>query len=114
MWLSVTSKQCLTDEDRKIFKNLLENLKKDTKGLNHPANTCMHFSCQQIIGMGPKVLPLIFEDYIHADGGDGFKHWAWPLDAITAIDIGVDSRDGFKWKSARLAWLDWGLQNGFV
>lgn len=63
------------------------------------AETCMHPAYQQIIGLGPKVLPLILED---VEAGE--LHWGWALRALT----GRDAAEGVQTlPDARDAWLRW-------
>jgi hypothetical protein len=66
----------------------------------------MHSAYQQIIGLGPVALPLIFKE-LEAKG----DWWFWALTAITGEDVakGTDTFDG-----ARQMWLDWGRKYGYL
>jgi hypothetical protein len=66
----------------------------------------MHRSYQQIIGMGPEVLPQILES-LKAEP----DHWYWALSAITGKDPAEGSET---FAAAREAWLLWGQGEGLI
>lgn len=55
--------------------------KKQTRLLSSRLEIAMHPDYQKIIGMGPQVLPLIFQSFVEA-----YDHWHWALSAITDED----------------------------
>jgi hypothetical protein len=56
--------------------------------------------------MGPAALPFILRD-LRQRGG----HWLWALFAITGED---PSPEGTDYETAVRAWLDWGVQRGYL
>jgi len=60
------------------FSRLADRWRIETGGMSAPQQKIMHESYQQIIGMGPEVLPFIFRE-LQDRGG----HWFWALSAIT-------------------------------
>lgn len=66
------------------------------------------FSYQQIIGMGPQVIPLILADLQREP-----DHWFWALEAITGENPVVQADRGDISAMAN-AWLEWGEQRGLV
>ena len=68
----------------------------------------MHFAYQRIIGKGPLVFPLIFED-LEAWGGQ----WYWALRAITGENPLHENPVG-KVALMKKDWLTWARDHGFV
>jgi hypothetical protein len=66
----------------------------------------MNGAYQQIIGLGPDVLPLILAE-LEQETND----WFWALAAIAGEDPaeGAETPD-----SAAEAWLDWGRRRGYL
>ena len=65
-----------------------------------------HPAYQEIIGMGPIVIPLIFKTLqIEVD------HWFWALKAITGEDP-VKPEERGDLEKMRNSWLKWGKENG--
>lgn len=64
----------------------------------------MHPAYQQIIGLGPDVLPLILEDVVA-----GELHWGWALRALTGHDAAAGAPT---LSEARDAWIRWGRDSG--
>src|ERR1044072_7091957 len=60
------------------FRNLVEQWHRETMHISSTTEMATNFAYQQIIGMGEKVLPLIFRE-LQETGG----HWFWALRAIT-------------------------------
>lgn len=61
-----------------------------------------------VIGMGPRVVPLLLEDL-----KSGNTPWFWALKAITREDVGSDVGAG-DFRSLRDAWLVWGATKGLL
>jgi hypothetical protein len=61
---------------------------------------------QQIIGLGPAVVPLLLERL-----RDRPDHWFWALSILTDQDP-ADGAHGFV--EAREAWLSWGRSHGYI
>ncbi|MBI2205809.1 MAG: hypothetical protein HYU41_18345 [Candidatus Rokubacteria bacterium] len=81
------------------FAELVRRWKRDTALTSSIAKVSMHSAYQEIIGMGARALPLIFEE-LEQRGGD----WFWALRAITGEDPARGSSD---FDEAKRAWLDW-------
>lgn len=90
------------------FKRLATEWKRATAILSAGDVICMHPAYQQIIGMGPAVLPLIFRE-LERD----VDHWFWALHSITGVDPLPESSHGNMNEMAR-TWLAWGRENGFA
>jgi hypothetical protein len=91
---------------RDRFSELSRKWHEETDFLSSPADVFMNFNYQQIIGMGPAVLPLIIEE-LAGHGG----RWFWALRAITGADPVPEPAHG-RARQMRQAWLDWWEQNG--
>ncbi len=68
---------------------------------------CMHPTYQQIIGMGPSVVPLILRE-LERDP----DFWFWALKAITGEDPVPHASRG-KLREMTRAWLRWGREQGY-
>jgi hypothetical protein len=67
----------------------------------------MHPAYQQIIAMGPVVIPEILKELIK-----GPDHWFWALRALTQ---GEDPAKGLNMMQAATdAWIKWGRENGYL
>jgi len=66
------------------------------------------FSYQNIIGMGPAVVPLILKELEKEP-----DHWFWALEAITGENPVGENEAGDLEASAR-AWVQWGKQKGIL
>ena len=66
----------------------------------------LDLSYQQIIGLGPRVVPLVLED-LAGKGG----HWFWALLVLTGND---EARGEQTMEGARQAWLRWGRGQGLI
>jgi hypothetical protein len=67
----------------------------------------VHPAYQAIIGMGERVLPLIFEE-LHRE----LDHWFWALRAITRADP-IPAKDVGDLEAMRRYWLAWASRNGY-
>lgn len=81
------------------FAELVRRWKRDTALTSSIAKAAMHSAYQEIIGMGERALPLIFEELEHRGG-----HWFWALRAITGEDPARGISD---FDAARHAWIEW-------
>jgi hypothetical protein len=66
----------------------------------------MHPAYQQIIGLGPSVLPLLLSRMASAP-----DHWGWALQAITGEDP-VPEEDAGDIEAIARAWLAWANRHG--
>ena len=90
------------------FSNLEKEWKESTPMLSSITEIVMHPSYQQIIGMGPTVIPLIFLSMRRELG-----HWFWALSAITGENP-VSIKQRGKIKEMTNAWLDWGHKHLYL
>ena len=92
----------------KTFSRLVDAWKSQRGATSSAAEMAMHPACQQIIGMGPEVLPLLFHEIKREP-----DHWFWALKAIAGVDpVPPESRG--RLRAMGEAWLDWGRQQGYA
>ena len=84
------------------FDNLKNEWKESTAILSSITEIVMHPAYQQIIGMGPTAIPLIFLSMRQKP-----DHWFWALKAITGEDPVPPEHRG-KIRKMNDAWLEWG------
>ncbi len=90
------------------FSNLEKEWKESTPMLSSITEIVMHPSYQQIIGMGPTAIPLIFLSMRRELG-----HWFWALCAITGENpVSIEHRG--KIKEMTDAWLVWGRKQLYL
>lgn len=68
----------------------------------------MHPAYQQIIGMGPEVVPLLLRDLAETE-----SHWFWALRVITN-DNPVPPEHRGRVDRMISAWLSWGMRNNLL
>lgn len=85
------------------FEQLRRQWWEETAHLSSAEQRAIHPSYQQIIGMGPDVVPLILQS-LDAEPDD----WFWALHAITCEDpIPAEKRGNMR--AMADAWIDWGI-----
>lgn len=90
------------------FSNLEKEWKESTLMLSSITEIVMHPSYQQIIGMGPTAIQLIFLSMKRE-----FGHWFWALCAITGENpVSIEHRG--KIKEMTDDWLDWGQKQLYL
>jgi len=90
------------------FRELAELWRRETAYESSPTSLFMHGAYQEIIGMGPAVLPLIFSD-LQANGSS----WFWALRAITGENpVPAEERGNVPRMTER--WLEWGRARGLA
>ena len=90
------------------FQILRDDWKSKTRHLSNTAQIALIFSYQQIIGMGPDVVPLILRELQKET-----DHWFWALEAITGENP-VSEQDAGEMQATAQAWLEWGQRHGLV
>lgn len=90
------------------FLNLEKEWKESTAMLSSVTEIAMHPSYQQIIGMGPTAIQMIFLSM-----GQEPDHWFWALSAITGENP-VHSENQGKIKEMTDAWFEWGREHLYV
>ena len=92
---------------RQRFQALVRQWKEATLLLSSITDMAMHPAYQQIIGMGPSVLPLLFAELRREP-----DHWFWALKAITGQDP-VPPADRGNVRRMADAWLKWAASQGY-
>lgn len=88
------------------FEKLVDRWERETATCSSLHEMILHDAYQQIIGLGPNVVPLILER-MRAEP----NHWFWALQALTR----ASPADGSETVSeATDAWLTWGRSEGLV
>ncbi|MGL6097590.1 MAG: hypothetical protein ACRC7O_17550 [Fimbriiglobus sp.] len=90
------------------FRRLADRWRADTVYLSSPTDIAMHPAYQQIIGLGPQVLPLILAELEREPG-----QWFWALTALTGEDP-VPPADRGRVPAMAAAWLRWGRDHGWI
>jgi len=90
------------------FQELRGDWKSKTRHLSNTAQISLVFSYQQIIGMGPAVVPLILAELEKEP-----DHWFWALEAITGENPVTESDAGDIEAAARV-WVEWGKRKGLL
>jgi hypothetical protein len=90
------------------FDVLAERWRGETEFASAPNALFMNPAYQEIIGLGPAVLPLILRDLAQTH-----DHWFWALRAITGADPVPPEERG---RVERMAehWLEWGRAAGLL
>jgi hypothetical protein len=89
------------------FDELARQWRKANEFVSSTTDIVMHPAYQQIIGMGPDVLPLIFAE-LHRRP----EPWFWALKAITGEDP-VAPADRGRIQAMSQAWLAWAARRGY-
>ncbi len=90
------------------FEQLRDQWKSQSQYLSNSAQVAMLWSYQQIIGMGPPVLPLILTELRRET-----DHWFWALEAISGENPMPTKSQGNVAEMTR-AWIEWGLLKGHI
>ncbi len=89
------------------FRALAAHWKAETGFTSSTTEIAMHPAYQQIIGMGPAVVPLLLREL-----EQNLDHWFWALSAITGADPVPEASRG-RIKEMAEAWLRWGREQGY-
>jgi hypothetical protein len=90
------------------FERLVKWWREENRFTSSMTKLIMHQAYQQIIGIGPAAVPLIFRELQRNP-----DHWFWALTAITG-DNPVKPEDAGDVERMTQAWLEWGKQHGYV
>jgi hypothetical protein len=89
------------------FADLVARWKRERGPYSSSARLAEHPAYQQIIGMGPEVIPLLLRELEREP-----DHWFRALHALTAADpVPAESRG--KVREMAAAWLRWGRAQGY-
>ncbi len=94
-------------KDRIEFCHLVAQWERETRFLSSLDKICTHPAYQRIIGMGEKVLPLIFRE-LETDPA----HWFWALASITGENP-IQPHQRGNLKEMTRAWLEWARSHGY-
>jgi hypothetical protein len=90
------------------FRELASRWRNDVRSVSSTTDRVLHSAYQDIIGMGERVLPLIFRE-LEQHGG----HWFWALRHITHQNP-VSSDDAGNVHKMSEAWLEWGREHHYL
>jgi hypothetical protein len=95
------------EEIEGTFTNLVQQWRNETIGISSTTDLVMHPAYQQIIRMGPVVIPLLLREVERKSG-----RWFWALCEITGEDpVPLEKRG--KTKEMTQLWLEWGKAKGY-
>jgi hypothetical protein len=84
------------------FSQLVNQWRRETRGVSSTDELIRHPAYQQIIGMGKAVIPLLFRELERKSG-----RWFWALNKITGEDPVPPESRGRTQEMIRV-WLEWG------
>lgn len=90
------------------FQMLKAEWEIETAHLSSITAIAMHPAYQQIIGMGPIVIPFILSEMKNKPG-----HWFWALKSIAGHDPVLPEYRG-RIKQMTEVWLRWGKEQGYL
>ena len=97
-----------TVEDEQRFRRLADQWREQTRAISSDSDIVANFSYHQIIGMGHRALPLIFDE-LQNHGG----RWFWALRAITGENP-VRPQDRGNVRLMTETWLQWARERDYV
>lgn len=89
------------------FNRLKKEWIRGTERLSILSQIVLHPSYQQIIAMGPKVIPFILRSLEKEP-----DHWFWALKMLNEDNDVADGEETIA--GAAAAWLRWGRENGYL
>jgi len=92
---------------RERFNALVDRWKRERGPHSSSARLTNHPAYQEIIGLGPAVVPLLLQELERAP-----DHWFRALHDLTGADPVPEAARG-KVREMAAAWLRWGCDNGF-
>jgi len=90
------------------FQLLAKEWRDETSHLSSMTKLVMHPKYQNIIGLGPAVLPILFRELQKNP-----DHWFWALSAITEEDP-TNPEDAGNLRKMSDAWLKWAREKGYL
>jgi len=90
------------------FRSLAQTWKSEARFASSPTQMFLLPSYQRIIGMGPKVIPVILHDLQREP-----NHWFWALAALTGENP-VSPELAGNTQSMREAWMTWARERGYL
>lgn len=83
----------------KEFNRLVQQWTQDIVFTSSSHDIILHWAYQQVIGLGPQIIPLIYEEMVA-----GELHWNWALYAITGEDVAANTDSP---RAATDVWIRW-------
>ena len=105
---SVTGAEVIARSDAlsEQFRHLAEIVREECVHFSSIREVVMHSAYQQIVGMGPQVLPLLLRELEDRPG-----HWFWALRAIVKEDPVRPDHHGVITEMTQ-DWLNWARRKG--
>ncbi|MCY4613012.1 MAG: hypothetical protein OXB94_05250 [Nitrospira sp.] len=105
---SITEAEVIARSDAlsEQFRHLAEIVREECAHLSSIREIVMHPAYQQIVGMGPQVLPLLLRELEVRPG-----HWFWALRAIVKEDPVHSDHQGVVAEMTQ-DWLNWARRKG--
>ena len=97
-----------TAAEEQKFKRLASRWREETRALSSDSDIVANFAYYQIIGMGERALPFIFEE-MQSHGG----RWFWALRAITGENP-VRREERGNVRRMTETWLEWARERNYV
>jgi hypothetical protein len=96
-----------TESIEQRFRRLESQWNAETAHLSSTSKIVGNAAFQEIIGMGPAVIPYMLRDLKERP-----RLWVWALQKITGVDLVPDGERGGIAELSQ-AWLHWGKENGY-
>ncbi len=106
--MSSATLQAPPDQTSRLFRELADRWKEQTRYLSSASEKSMHPDYQRIIGMGSDAIPLILEEMNRQPG-----QWFWALSSITGENP-VPDEDRGRIAAMTEQWLQWGRLHGYI
>ena len=97
-----------SENARDRFQRFADKWKAESEHMSNSTQMAMLRSYQSIIGMGDVAVPLILDELRREP-----DFWFWALESITLENPVPPSAAGNVDQMAQ-AWVNWGLQNGYL
>jgi len=97
-----------TETIQERFQRLASVWRAETAYVSSSSDLVAHPAFQEIVGMGPAVIPILLRELENCTG-----HWHRALRRITGADPVLPAERGNLDKAAE-AWLRWGKEHGYV
>jgi hypothetical protein len=107
--LFVSDNSALQQPVEERFRKLVEIWQSERPPSSHMKDLMMHPAYQQIIGLGPAVLPLLFREIEQNP-----DWWFWALRAITGASPEIPEESKGRLKDISRIWLAWGRRYGYI
>lgn len=90
------------------FECLVREWRADTQLISSTTSMILHKAYQEIIGLGPVVIPLLLRELQNKP-----DYWFAALKALTGVDP-VAASDRGRLAAMTSAWLEWGRDQGYT